>query len=70
MFPREAGPWLGVLERLWAPVIWVFLGSLMLSLLSTPLFRWMAMRKGIWDQPDEAVKIHRVPIPYLGGCAI
>jgi UDP-GlcNAc:undecaprenyl-phosphate GlcNAc-1-phosphate transferase len=42
----------------------------MLSLLSTPLFRWMAMRKGIWDQPDEAVKIHRVPIPYLGGCAI
>jgi len=70
LFPREAGPWLGILERLWAPVIWVFLGSLMLSLLSTPLFRWVAMRKGIWDQPDEAVKIHRVPIPYLGGCAI
>jgi UDP-GlcNAc:undecaprenyl-phosphate GlcNAc-1-phosphate transferase len=70
LFPREAGPWLVVLERLWAPVIWVFLGSLMLSLLSTPLFRWVAMRKGIWDKPDEAVKIHRVPIPYLGGCAI
>jgi UDP-GlcNAc:undecaprenyl-phosphate GlcNAc-1-phosphate transferase len=70
LFPQEAGPWLVVLERLWAPVIWVFLGSLMLSLLSTPLFRWVAMRKGIWDKPDEAVKIHRVPIPYLGGCAI
>jgi UDP-GlcNAc:undecaprenyl-phosphate GlcNAc-1-phosphate transferase len=28
------------------------------------------MRWGIWDRPDEAVKIHRVPIPYLGGCAI
>ncbi|MCX5685830.1 MAG: MraY family glycosyltransferase [Planctomycetota bacterium] len=42
----------------------------MLSLLGTPFFRWVAMRKGIWDLPDEAVKIHRVPIPYLGGCAI
>jgi UDP-GlcNAc:undecaprenyl-phosphate GlcNAc-1-phosphate transferase len=70
VFPREAGPWLEVLGNLWAPVIWVFLGSLLLSLLGTPLFRWLAMRKGIWDRPDEAVKIHRVPIPYLGGCAI
>jgi UDP-GlcNAc:undecaprenyl-phosphate GlcNAc-1-phosphate transferase len=59
-----------VLGNLWAPVIWVFLGSLMLSLLSTPLFRWVAMRQGVWDRPDEAVKIHQVPIPYLGGCAI
>jgi len=70
LFPRNAGPWLDILARLWAPVIWVFLGSLLLSLLSTPLFRWVAMRKGIWDLPDKAVKIHREPIPYLGGCAI
>jgi len=70
LFPEQAGPWPQVLERLWEPVIWVFLGALLLSLLCTPLFRWVAVRWGIWDQPDEAVKIHRVPIPYLGGCAI
>jgi len=70
VFPQGAGPWLEILGKLWAPVVWVFLGSLLLSLLCTPVFRWVAMRKGIWDQPDEAVKIHQVPIPYLGGCAI
>jgi len=70
VFPQSAGPWLTVLGKLWTPVIWVFLGALILSLLGTPVFRWVAMRKGIWDKPDEAVKIHRVPIPYLGGCAI
>jgi UDP-GlcNAc:undecaprenyl-phosphate GlcNAc-1-phosphate transferase len=70
VFPREAGPWLSVIETLWAPRIWVFLTALLLSLLTTPIFRWVAMRRGIWDRPDEAVKIHKEPIPYLGGCAI
>jgi UDP-GlcNAc:undecaprenyl-phosphate GlcNAc-1-phosphate transferase len=70
VFPKEAGPWLEVLKSLWSPTIWVFLAALMLSLLGTPLFRWLAMRRGVWDQPDSAVKIHKEPIPYLGGCAI
>jgi UDP-GlcNAc:undecaprenyl-phosphate GlcNAc-1-phosphate transferase len=70
VFPKESGPWLQVLVNLWSPGIWVFLGALMLSLFGTPIFRWLAMRRGVWDQPDDAVKIHRQPIPYLGGCAI
>jgi UDP-GlcNAc:undecaprenyl-phosphate GlcNAc-1-phosphate transferase len=70
VFPDKAGPWFQVVETLWAPAIWVFLASLMLSLLGTPLFRWLAVSKGIWDRPDEAVKVHKTPIPYLGGCAI
>ncbi|MCX5653689.1 MAG: MraY family glycosyltransferase [Planctomycetota bacterium] len=70
MFPKEGGPWLEVFKSLWSPAIWVFLAALMLSLLGTPLFRWLAMRRGVWDQPDSAVKIHKEPIPYLGGCAI
>jgi UDP-GlcNAc:undecaprenyl-phosphate GlcNAc-1-phosphate transferase len=40
------------------------------SLLATPLFRWFALRKNICDRPDHAVKIHKAPIPYLGGGAI
>ncbi|MBM4020061.1 MAG: undecaprenyl/decaprenyl-phosphate alpha-N-acetylglucosaminyl 1-phosphate transferase [Planctomycetes bacterium] len=70
MFPTEAGPWTEALANLWSPGIWVFLGALMVSLLATPLVRRLAMRRGIWDQPDDAVKIHKQPIPYLGGCAI
>jgi len=50
--------------------VWVLLGSLLLSLAATPVFRSLALRRGICDVPDQAVKIHRRPIPYLGGCAI
>lgn len=46
------------------------LGSLLLSLVATPAFRSLALRRGICDIPDQAVKTHRRPIPYLGGCAI
>jgi UDP-GlcNAc:undecaprenyl-phosphate GlcNAc-1-phosphate transferase len=58
------------LQEAWTPGIWVFLVALLLSLLATPLFRGLALRKGIWDKPDQAVKIHTEPIPYLGGAAI
>jgi len=70
MFPPGAPPWTEVLGELWIPGIWVFVAALILSLLGTPLFRLIALRKGISDQPDQAVKIHFRPIPYLGGCAI
>jgi len=70
VFPPGSPAWYEVFARLWVPGVWVFLAALMLSLLTTPLFRWLALRKGICDQPDLAVKIHMAPIPYLGGCAI
>jgi UDP-GlcNAc:undecaprenyl-phosphate GlcNAc-1-phosphate transferase len=59
-----------MLGGLWVPGVWVLLGSLLLALIATPFFRWVAKRRRIWDEPDQAVKIHRQPIPYLGGCAI
>ena len=58
------------LGEAWTPGIWVFLAALLLSLLATPLFRGLALRRGICDKPDQAVKIHKEPIPYLGGAAI
>jgi UDP-GlcNAc:undecaprenyl-phosphate GlcNAc-1-phosphate transferase len=70
MFPPGAPPWTEVLGELWIPGIWVFIAALILSLLGTPLFRWIALQRGVWDRPDQAVKIHDKPIPYLGGCAI
>ena len=59
-----------ILKDVWAPGLWVFLVALLVSLLATPLFRWFALRKNIYDRPDQAVKIHKAPIPYLGGGAI
>jgi len=70
MFPPNAPPLPDLLTEMWQPRIWAFVVALLVSLLATPLFRWIALRKDIWDQPDQAVKIHAHPVPYLGGCAI
>ena len=36
----------------------------------TPLVRWGALRFGLVDAPSEARKVHKAPIPRLGGIAI
>ncbi len=48
----------------------IFAASFLVSLLATPLCRWYALRKGIVDRPDEWLKPHGSPIPYLGGVAV
>ncbi len=51
----------------------IFLGSLLLSALATLLVRYFAKRFKIVDDPsghDNARKIHRQPVPLLGGLAI
>ena len=70
MFPPGSPPLPDLLTELWQPRIWAFVVALLVSLLATPLFRWVAYRMGIYDRPDDAVKIHRRPVPYLGGCAV
>jgi UDP-GlcNAc:undecaprenyl-phosphate GlcNAc-1-phosphate transferase len=44
--------------------------SFALSLLLTPLVRNVALHLGLVDKPDARRKIHKVPIPRLGGVAI
>ena len=48
----------------------VLAASFLASLLATPLCRLVALRKGIVDKPDEFLKPHGRPIPYLGGVGI
>jgi UDP-GlcNAc:undecaprenyl-phosphate GlcNAc-1-phosphate transferase len=43
--------------------------SLAAALLATPIFRALAWRLGVLDYPGEARKVHRAPVPYLGGMA-
>ena len=47
----------------------LFLAGLVLSLLLTPLVRFLAIRLGAIDQPGER-KVHSKPTPRLGGIAI
>jgi len=48
----------------------VLAASFLMSLVATPLCRLVALRKGIVDKPDEFLKPHGRPIPYLGGVGI
>jgi UDP-GlcNAc:undecaprenyl-phosphate GlcNAc-1-phosphate transferase len=47
----------------------LFLFSVLISLILTPLVRSLAIRKKVFDLPDER-KIHENPIPRLGGISI
>lgn len=55
-----------VLRSYWPVLVIAFVVSLVL----TPLCRRLALRRGIVDKPDEWLKPHGQPIPYLGGVAI
>ena len=44
--------------------------SFVISLAATPVCRKYALRKNIVDRPDDWLKPHKEPIPYLGGVAI
>ena len=48
----------------------ILVGSFMVSFAATPVCRWYAQRRNIVDRPDDWLKPHKVPIPYLGGVAI
>jgi len=47
-----------------------FLLALALALYTTPLMRQAAIRFGIVDRPDGALKTQKEPVAYLGGLAI
>lgn len=46
-----------------------FAGALVLAIGATPAARWLASRAGFIDHP-EARRIHKHPVPRLGGAAI
>jgi UDP-GlcNAc:undecaprenyl-phosphate GlcNAc-1-phosphate transferase len=47
----------------------VFAGAIVLAIGATPLARWLGPRLGVMDAPEER-KVHRHPVPRLGGIAI
>lgn len=45
-------------------------GAFLVALIATPLCRSFALKRKIVDRPDDFLKPHKRPIPYLGGVAI
>lgn len=48
----------------------IFFTALIISFMSTPLVRKLAIRIGALDVPKDERRMHKQPIPYLGGLAI
>lgn len=48
----------------------VFLISLLISFMCTPIMRFVAIKLNIYDHPLSSVKTHTKSVPYLGGIAI
>ncbi len=57
---------LGVLQG----YIGVFVIAFLVTVLTTPIIRRLAIANGIVDHPNEARKQHKMPIAYLGGIAV
>lgn len=50
---------------------WFYLAvSFVISLLLTPIVRWVAFKIRVVDEPKENRKIHNRPMPLLGGVAV
>lgn len=55
----------------YAPTMALLFGiTLAIALGLTPLVRQMAIRRGWLDRPGEERRVHKVPVPRLGGLAI
>jgi UDP-GlcNAc:undecaprenyl-phosphate GlcNAc-1-phosphate transferase len=65
-FAQNAGTQLDILSG----YIFVFIIAFIVTLLTTPLVRRLAIANGIVDHPSESRKIHKMPIAYLGGVAV
>jgi len=47
-----------------------FISSFVLSVILVPIMIRIAKKYNIVDRPDNRLKVHKAPIPYLGGVAI
>jgi len=48
----------------------VFIAGFLVTLVATPLVRWIAFEFGVIDKPDGKRKVHSTPVAYLGGLAV
>jgi UDP-GlcNAc:undecaprenyl-phosphate GlcNAc-1-phosphate transferase len=52
------------------PLVWLGLRAVVLALILTPIIRDVFRAYGVVDKPDSGRKLHRYPIPRVGGIAV
>jgi len=52
------------------PLVWLGIRAVVLALILTPIVRDIFRAYGVVDRPDSSRKIHRHPIPRVGGIAV
>jgi UDP-GlcNAc:undecaprenyl-phosphate GlcNAc-1-phosphate transferase len=57
-------------DEVLSPYIFVFYVSFAVTFVLTPVMRLVATYYGVIDEPDNARKVHRSPVAYLGGVAM
>src|SRR6476469_2614715 len=57
-------------DQVLAPYISVFYVALAVTFVLTPVMRMVATYYGVIDEPDNARKVHKSPVAYLGGVAM
>ncbi len=67
MFDKPVGALLKEIALTYWPVLF---WSLVVSFIATPICRYVARKRNIVDRPDDWLKPHHQPIPYLGGVAM
>ena len=66
----EVAPKSLTLDEVLSPYIFVFYVAFIVAFLMTPLMRKVALHYWVVDEPDQARKVHKTPIAYLGGVAL
>ena len=59
-------PWYRVVQDKW----WILPLAFTVSLMATPIVRYVAYKNRIVDKPDDLLKPHSRPVAYLGGVAM
>lgn len=49
---------------------WIAAVAFLVSVVLTPIVRFIAYQANVFDRPDDALKPHERPTPYLGGVAM
>jgi UDP-GlcNAc:undecaprenyl-phosphate/decaprenyl-phosphate GlcNAc-1-phosphate transferase len=58
------------LDEVFSPYVYVFYAAYLVAFVFTPLMKTVATHYGVIDQPDNARKLHKGPVAYLGGVAV
>jgi UDP-GlcNAc:undecaprenyl-phosphate GlcNAc-1-phosphate transferase len=68
--PAQLTPKILTADQVLSPYVYVFYVAFAVTFVLTPVMRMVATYYGVIDEPDNARKVHKSPVAYLGGVAM